>query len=149
MGILNTFFNTSIKKYFQFRGRSNRAEYIIFYTICLLLNIVCVMLIYTGFTYIGYLYRFINLMLLIPTISLTFRRLHDFNTRGRDYVLLNCFFFIIIIYLMIKDGSVQKPVHMSSITTIFCYSTLFLQYSILIFKKGTPTTNKYGEPPTD
>jgi uncharacterized membrane protein YhaH (DUF805 family) len=149
MGILNTFFNTSIKKYFQFRGRANRTEYIIFYTICLLLNIVCVMLIYTGFIYIDYLYRFINLMLFIPTVSLTFRRLHDFNIRGRHYVLLNCFFFIIIIYLMIKDGAVQKSVHMSSTTTIFCYSTLVLQSLILIFKKGTPTTNKYGEPPVN
>jgi uncharacterized membrane protein YhaH (DUF805 family) len=149
MNILNTFFNTCIKKYFQFRGRGNRTEYIIFYTICLLLNIVCVMLIYAGFTYIEYLYRFINLMLLIPTVSLTFRRLHDLNISGGYYALLNCFFFIAIIYLMVKDGSIQKTVPMSSITTIFCYSTLVLQYSILIFKKGTTTTNKYGEPPNN
>jgi len=88
-------------------------------------------------------------MLFIPSVSLTFRRLHDFNIRGRHYVLLNCFFFIIIIYLMIKDGAVQKSVHMSSTTTIFCYSTLVLQSLILIFKKGTPTTNKYGEPPVN
>jgi uncharacterized membrane protein YhaH (DUF805 family) len=50
---------------------------------------------------------------------------------------------------MVKDGSIQGTTPMSLITTIFSYSTLILQYSILIFFKGTPGPNKYGEPPVD
>ena len=104
------------------------------------------MFIYIGFTYIEYFYRIINLMFLIPTISLTFRRLHDFNISGWSYILFNCFLFIIIFYLMVKDGSIQRATPMSSITTIFCYSTLILQYLILLFKKGALGPNRYGEP---
>jgi uncharacterized membrane protein YhaH (DUF805 family) len=148
MNILNILFNTCIKKYFQFRGRSDRKEYAIFHTICLFLNIVCAMLIYAGLTYLQYFWV-INLMLLIPTFSLTFRRLHDFNISGGSYILFNCLSFIIIFFLMVKDGSIQGTTPMSLITTIFSYSTLILQYSILIFFKGTPGPNKYGEPPVD
>jgi hypothetical protein len=145
MNVLKIFFNTCIKKYFQFRGRSNRKEYNIYYSIIFFLNIVCIIFIHVGFTYIEYFCRVINLMLIIPTVSLTFRRLHDFNISGWSYFLLNCLIFIVTFYLMIKDGSFKRDVPMSITTTVFCYSTLILQYLILMFRKGAPTANKYGE----
>ncbi|MCP5363576.1 MAG: hypothetical protein H6910_00200 [Rickettsiaceae bacterium] len=48
---------------------------------------------------------------------------------------------------MVKDGSIKKETQMSTVTSIFSYSTVILQYLILLLLKGTPGPNRYGQPP--
>ena len=48
---------------------------------------------------------------------------------------------------MVKDGSIKKETPISTVTSIFSYSTVILEYLILLLVKGTDGVNDYGEPP--
>jgi uncharacterized membrane protein YhaH (DUF805 family) len=141
---LRTLQKLFIKNFFSFSGRANRKEFIIFQIIYICLNICLILPLYLGFSSFK---TFIGLILFISNLAITIRRLHDFNVSGWAYFFLNCFFCIITIYLMIKDGSIKKEVPMSILTSIFSYSTVILIYLILSLVKGSRGTNRYGEPP--
>lgn len=132
------------KRIFSFSGRASRKEFIIFQIIYICLNACLILPLYLGFSSFVTL---IGLILFISNLAITIRRLHDFNVSGWIYFLLNCFFCIITIYLMIKDGSIKKETPISTATFIFSYSTVILGYLILLLVKGTPSSNRYGEPP--
>lgn len=134
----------TVKKAVSFSGRANRKEFITFQIIYFCLNIILVIPLYLGFSSFV---TFIRLILFIPDLAITIRRLHDFNVSGWAYFFLNCIFCIIIIYLMVKDGSIKKETQMSTVTSIFSYSTVILQYLILLLLKGTPGPNRYGKLP--
>jgi uncharacterized membrane protein YhaH (DUF805 family) len=133
------------KRMFSFSGRASRREFIIFQIIYIFLNICLILPLYLGFS--SFL-TFIGLILFISNLAITIRRLHDFNVSGWAYFFLNCFFCIITIYLMVKDGSIKKETPISTVTSIFSYSTVILEYLILLLVKGTDGVNDYGEPPT-
>jgi uncharacterized membrane protein YhaH (DUF805 family) len=132
------------KRMFSFSGRVSRREFIIFQIIYIFLNICLILPLYLGFS--SFL-TFIGLILFISNLAITIRRLHDFNVSGWAYFFLNCFFCIITIYLMVKDGSIKKETPISTVTSIFSYSTVILEYLILLLVKGTDGVNDYGEPP--
>ena len=141
---LRTLQKLFIKNFFSFSGRANRKEFIIFQINYFCLNIIIFIPLYLGFSSFV---TFISLILFIPDLAITIRRLHDFNVSGWAYFFLNCIFCIIIICLMVKDGSIKKETQMSRVTSIFSYSTVILQYLILLLLKGTPGPNRYGQPP--
>lgn len=75
------------KKGLDFRGRSTRKEYWCFYLINMLiyiiLNIVDIMLgVYSFEAGIGLLSLIFILVVLIPSLAVTFRRLHDIGRSG-------------------------------------------------------------------
>ena len=124
------------KKYFQLKNRSSRKEYCAF----IFFSIVCDFLIktlfffsYKGFIAISLLYL---VFIFIPSLTITVRRLHDLNLSGYW-----SFIDIPIIYCLSLDEYKNIPLIAGSILILFTLS--------LIFIKGAPTTNKYGEPPTD
>ena len=64
-----------LKKYAVFSGRASRPEYWYFVLFNLLISIV--LLIIDGITEIGLLYAIYSLAVLIPSIAVGIRRLHD------------------------------------------------------------------------
>lgn len=136
-------FNSLTKKYFQFSGRANRKEYIVFtvffFLLCKFLELfvfsdlvnsdIRSMNFYEIESYI-YIALFFVLFLFIPSLSITVRRLHDLNLNG---------WWVLFIYLL------------TMLYIIFFKQYVFLfGYIIdtpLLILKGTSGTNKYGEPP--
>ena len=122
--MLNNIYNLLFNKFFSFKGRSSRKEYIIK---ILLYVLVLVLGIYTfdkctEANVITIIYvlsiDIISLILLIQYFPLSIRRLHDVNSSGW-WVLVSFLPFgqLIILWLM--------------------------------FKKGTDGSNKYGEEPVN
>jgi uncharacterized membrane protein YhaH (DUF805 family) len=111
-------------KYFKISGRASRKEYLIFYLVCSILK-------YFHFIFISFQWGFIYIIfILIPTISISFRRLHDFNFNG-----------IIILLLMVT--CIFFKIFNDNISIYFMYIVELL----LILIPGTSGSNKYGEPP--
>ena len=63
-------------KYFQFSGRSNRREYLIFYLFDTIIGFVI------GCIFIHFYSNIYNLITIMPALALSVRRLHDINKTG-------------------------------------------------------------------
>jgi len=113
--------NSCTKNYLKFDGRCSRKEYV-FFTIFLL-----VIFITTHYLYkdrenndnLSFIFAIFSLYLFINDFAITARRLHDLNSSGWWQLIL---FFVPLAQI------------------------LFIG---LFFYKGTPTINKYGEPPVN
>ena len=146
--IFNIFLHSCTKGYFKFSGRASRKEYLIYFFITFLINlielIVQILAIYCKniffYNIIFYVATIINLFFFIPGITITVRRLHDFNMSG--YYILLSLFFMIIIY-----GYLKIHLQNENDIMILLFISMIL-YIPLLFFKGTPGTNKYGEPPS-
>lgn len=86
-------FNRAISRFVQFSGRASRAEYWYFFLAVFLLNIVLALvgLIFSD-SVLGDLIELLSslllLFVLIPSISIGVRRLHDVNRSGWWYLLI-------------------------------------------------------------
>ena len=69
--------------------------------------------------------------------------MHDFNVSGWWLILYIIITSLIFFYFVGKDNS------FSLTSKIIGYGSLITLKLFLIFKKGSLTTNKYGEPPTN
>jgi len=127
------FLEVVTKKYFQFRGRASRKEYISFviFNCCINLLINTLFLVSHNWSIIvSFIYLIFSFP---PAVTLTVRRLHDINLNG----FWNCLIVPILIMC-----SIDKYINIGLITG-------FIAAVYIFFVKGTPTTNKYGEPPVN
>lgn len=128
------FLNCYKKKYCAFKGRANRKEYfsfILFYgLIKFLLNL---MFYFTQIQAFLVASSVIIILSIIPSISLSIRRLHDININGYWNLTV-----IPIIFLANSDQ--YKNIGIISLLLFGC---------IFLFIKGTPGENKYGKEPND
>jgi uncharacterized membrane protein YhaH (DUF805 family) len=121
-------------KYFQLKNRASRKEYcafIFFSVVCDLSIKTLFFFSYTGFIAVSLLYL---IFVFIPALTITVRRLHDLNLSGYWNFII-----IPISCCLTIDKYKNIPLIAGSILILFTLS--------LIFIKGTPITNKYGEPP--
>lgn len=129
---LKFFIDSISKKYFKINSRSSRKEYIyfiLFYGITsFLLKILYSV---TLLEFIKYIIQIFGIILFIPSVTLTIRRLHDLNFSGYFNLL------IIPIILLIKNNQY---------TNIGIILGL-LAGLILVCIKGTSGNNKYGSAP--
>lgn len=138
------FLETITKKYFKTSNRASRKEYFSFILFSTLLTEIA------GFIFIindqkmnwfigslVFITILFTLYSFIPSITLTVRRLHDLNFSGWLFLIVILLSVIMVLF---------------SNNKIIYYSLLFVLFSgiiYLFFKKGNPTTNKYGKSPTD
>ncbi len=130
--IKNTFIN-----YFKFSGRTVKKEYLIF-VIFYSITDYFLERVLTPLWYFIYI-----IFVLIPNLSITFRRLHDFNFSG--IVVLYVTIFIIIVTIFFESSDIKFIDN--QLIRYFIYT--FFMSLILVpgLISGTSGSNKYGEPP--
>lgn len=155
-------FSDAIKSGFEntinFKGRASRAEYVLWYLFRMLLAIAC-SIVDVAINSDGAVSAIVALALVLPSLSLMVRRLHDIGISGLWFfglnaavVLVICLFFYPDIALLFSSSF--SPSIMANFLLIFIIYLLplmmadFVLFFILLFKKsGGP--NKYGPPPLD
>jgi uncharacterized membrane protein YhaH (DUF805 family) len=141
------------KKYFDFKGRASRKEYISFILFSIILRyltlpLFLIFIIKYMYTNIIIVYSYLILVYLIitfiPALSLGVRRLHDFNFRFRFVILAYVLPFLII--AIIEFFEVKVLNFLSQLLSAFFVLFSFFINIMLFFKKGSPKANRYGEP---
>ena len=119
--MLKILLNSFTKNYLKFEGRCSRKEYVLFTTLLLVVFVTTNYLYRAKENYdnLGFIFGVFSLYLFVNDFAITARRLHDLNVSGWWQLIL---FFIPLAQI------------------------LFIG---LFFYKGTSTTNKYGESPTN
>ena len=138
--------NSITKKYFQFSGRANRKEYIVFNVFFFFLFEFLTLFLskdYSNFDirlmgfkeieFSAYITLFFVLFTTIPSISINVRRLHDLNFNG--WWLWLIFLLNMLMFIFFKQY-----------IFLFGYIKYIIDIPLLILK-GTSGTNKYGEEP--
>lgn len=119
-------FTLALKKFAVFNGRSRRREYWMFFLFCVIVIFFATILDNAfGITFnvaeensgFGPIYLFSSLVLFIPTLAVSVRRLHDIDKSG-------WFVFVIIIPLI---GAIW--------------------FLVMMITEGTKGTNQYGPDP--
>jgi uncharacterized membrane protein YhaH (DUF805 family) len=88
------------KKYVDFNGRASRSEYWWFFLFCIIIGIIASMINET-------LYYIVVLALLLPSISVAVRRLHDIDMSGWWFLLnlIPIIGFLILLFLYCSKGT--------------------------------------------
>ena len=133
----------------NFRTRANRREYITFHAVWFVLNITCLLFLYVNLEFMKNFYIVINVILFLPSYSVAIRRVHDFNMSGWTYFFIHLTTFVITIFIMFYNKSINLgEIELSTLEMLMLYLPLLI-YITLIFFKGTSCNNNYGEPPTN
>ena len=136
--MLNLFIECFTKKYFQFKGRASRKEYLSFLIFDnLLLFFMGILNMIMSSNIVVIVTTIYALVSIFPSISVTIRRMHDINLSGWW-----CFILTII-------GIVFASFLTQSIMTNIVLCIVIIMAIFIICKKGMPEANKYGEPPAD
>lgn len=146
--MIKILYDSLTKKYFQFSGRANRREYwivflsgiFLFWVISLLslyyYNLIVNLIIINP--YLAWptacLILFLVFGAMPPFVTITVRRLHDFNFNGWWFLIISLF-------------DIWTNDFFNNITGGFIIANI--PHFILGIVKGTPAANKYGEPPTE
>ncbi len=139
--LIKDIFNILIKNifinYFKFSGRTSRKEYLIF-------SISYSIIDYFLEHKLPYLWYFIYITyVFIPTLSIVFRRLHDFNFSG---IVILCATILVIAVTMFFENYDIKFID-DQLITYFLYALFISLIVIPGLIPGTSGSNKYGEPP--
>jgi len=154
---------TCFRKYAVFRGRARRSEYWYFYLFTILAGLVASLLdaIIEGatgtaeaFRSSGPLSAILNLALLLPSLAVTVRRLHDTNRSG--WLLLGFFGYVIVALIAFVatmgasptlGGASRPPVIIAAVVLGlggFGYAIFLFVCMVL---NGTAGENDYGSDP--
>lgn len=141
--MLNLFIRCFSKKYFQFKGRASRKEYLSFLIFnSLLLFLMGVLInISSSNIFIITLAGVYKLISIFPSISVTVRRVHDLNLSAWWCAILIVLFSMLIPFIKISTNIIALC------ALIILGISIFILSLFIIFKKGTDGVNDYGQPP--
>ena len=154
--ILNQYVST-LKKGLDFKGRASRREFMIFaffnISIAIMLLIADKLLINqllglvsTELSVDGLLINIFSLIITIPSLALSVRRLHDTGNKGQLLLipsLISIIGVIIGVFLSKYGGSAGGFIS----TILYFIASLYLLFQLL--SKGDKGTNEYGAPPIE
>ena len=148
--IYNLIINCFTKKYFQFKGRATRTEYNSFWLFCFFISCLIDIVLFLLNAEVSY-QSIIKLSTIIfecitvlPFLSVTARRLHDFNWSFGFHILLLLSVIILSLLLLILSVFCEGLYTISIGVYIVCLSLVCF---MPVFRKGNKEANRYGEPP--
>jgi len=144
--ICNLIINSFTKKYFQFKGRASRTEYNCFLLACFVIPTISEFVIETFNssgdvqTIIGQFILIYNLCIFFPSLSITARRVHDFNWSFGFYTFLLLAVMILPLPLLII--SVFND-WLHTLLVGICIVCLSFVGFMPCFRKGNKEANRY------
>ncbi len=141
-----------LKKYAVFTGRASRQEFWMFFLFNMIIGIILSIVDnVAGSTYtyyasmgvpvrVGYIQNFYSLLVFIPNLSVSVRRLHDVNKSG--HLLWLVFAPLVLLFWSFFAGAYMAMVLLALVMLGFAIWLLVLNCT-----EGTRGPNKYGEDP--
>lgn len=152
---------SALTQYVTFSGRAMRSEYWWFYLFTILVGfaagVVDGVLSTAVNNEIGVVGLLLNLALLLPTLAVTARRLHDTGRSGWWMLLPMVPAFFMVVSLVATIGVAlgspagAEPWQLIAVTAIFGLFTLAAGITLLVFlcQDSNPGPNKYGPSPKE
>ncbi|WGE31308.1 DUF805 domain-containing protein [Actinobacillus genomosp. 2] len=148
-----------LRNTFNYQGRAKRAEFIWFIAVyelsswfLLLMTKVTFALRLPQLSYsINALNDILDLLFLLPMLSVTIRRLHDLGYSGwwqMPLMMINMLG-LILIYLPHDLSSIILNHSVARMGMFLCLIIYICQICYLMTKKGQPFINRYGKPYTE
>lgn len=138
----------TLKKYADFKGRASRSEFWYFFFFVIILQLVAGfagLLLGGGGYRSGALSSLVGLLLIVPQLAVTVRRLHDVARSGKELVVP--LVMLVALPLVVMFGGI-----LSKIVALGYVGILLLVFAnllLLLLKKGTRVPNRYGASPTE
>ena len=139
MNFKNTIKTCLKDKYANFSGRASRSEFWFFYLFIIIVYAILFLFIIVSFKFLWVLGIFV-LGIIIPTLAVTFRRLHDVNKSGWFVFLPFPFEFI---ERMLERSSGDITVF-SLVFTVISLG-LYIYLIVLYCKDGDKKNNRFGK----
>jgi uncharacterized membrane protein YhaH (DUF805 family) len=134
----------TLKKYADFKGRASRAEFWTFFLFVLIAQAIAgvVDLLFGGMRS-GVFSLLAAVLLFVPQLSVTVRRLHDVNKSGRELVVPGLMLLAMPLFVMFR-GLIAGIVSLGYCGIVLL---LFANLLLLLIKQGSSIPNKYGASP--
>ena len=135
----------TLKKYADFKGRASRAEFWTFFLFVLITQAVAgiVDLVLGGGMRGGLFSLLAAVLLFVPQLAVTVRRLHDVNRSGRELVVPFLMLLATPLFVMFRG-------FIAGIIALGYYGIVLLLFAhllLLLIKQGSSIPNKYGASP--
>ncbi len=141
-----------LQRYAQFSGRAPRAEYWWFYLATIVVGVVAgVIDAVLGDFDAGWVGGIVNLLLLVPTIAVTVRRLHDTNRSGW-WLVIGIIVIIGFVAVAVASGMASPGEATAAFTPLMIaavVATIVVAITLLVFMvlPGNEGPNRYGADP--
>lgn len=134
----------TLRKYAEFKGRASRSEFWIFFLFVVIAQAVAglVDLLFGGGRN-GVFALLVAVLLFVPQLAVTVRRLHDVNRSGRELVVP--FLMLLAMPLFVIFRGFIAGIIMLGYSGIVLL--LFAHLLLLLIKQGSSIPNKYGASP--
>jgi len=137
-----------MQRYAQFSGRASRAEYWWFYLATIIIGLIAGVIDgIMGNTEVGWFGGIINLALLVPTISVTVRRLHDTDRSGL-WLLIGLIAMVVLLAVAFTLGA-SENLGFSAMMVVAIIFIMIVAITLFVFMvlPGTDGPNGYGPDP--
>ncbi len=144
----------ALRRYAQFRGRAPRTEYWWFFAFNVAASVAAEAIDYlSGLraddpgSFGGPVSNLLALVLLLPSLAVTVRRLHDTGRTGwwiGGAVPVAMLWFIFMMALAFMGFKSLAPIAMAGVIAMLCYIPLILYFAT---RPGTPGSNRFGPAP--
>jgi uncharacterized membrane protein YhaH (DUF805 family) len=137
-----------LERYADFRGRASRAEYWWFYLATIIVGLVAEVADGTvGSDEFGWIGGIVNLALIVPTIAVTVRRLHDTDRSGW-WLVLGLVAIIGLVTIAVA-GSFREEAGISPLMIVAGLATIVVAITLFVFMvlPGNEGPNRYGDDP--
>lgn len=135
-----------LKKFADFKGRASRSEFWIFFLFVLIVQAVArvVDLMFGGGLLAGAFSMLAAVLLFVPQLAVTVRRLHDVGRSGRELLVPGLMLLAMPLFLMFR-GLIAGIVALGYYGVVLL---LFAHLFMLLIKKGSTIPNRHGASPT-
>lgn len=135
----------TLKKYADFKGRASRAEFWTFFVFVLIAQAVAgvIDLLFGGGPRGGVFSLLAGVLLFVPQLAVTVRRLHDVNRSGRELIVPFLMLMAMPLFVIFR-GFIAGIITLGYSGIVLL---LFANLLLLLIKQGSSIPNKYGASP--